>query len=124
MMKTTSNKKGMPPIRNVDELHRAMHGLKQRIRQRERNLEQAWQELPAQTIKATLGAVVPIFLQNRMASGTWKLIKGLFGLFSGKTGGQEEAGWKSSLLAGARRLGLFTLLKFVFDQLGRKKSGK
>lgn len=123
MMKTNSSN-GLPPIRNVDELHRAMHSLKQRIRQRELKLEQAWQELPQQTIKATLGAVIPIFLQNRMASGAWKLIRGLFGVVSGKAEGQEGAGWAGSLLAGARRLGLFTILKFVFDQLGRKRRGK
>jgi hypothetical protein len=116
--------KELPPIRNVEELHRAMGLVRQRIKIREQRLEKAWEELPEQTIKATLGGIIPIFLQNRMAAGAWRVIRGLFSVITGKTDGKEATGWTGSLLAGARQLGFFTMLKFFFDRFGGKTMGK
>lgn len=56
------------PIRNQDDLQRAISLLKQRIRRREEDLEKRWEQLPEAAAQTVVETAVPLFLGNRIAS--------------------------------------------------------
>ncbi len=111
------------PIHNIEsqaDLRAAIQEVKQRIAARERALEERWNKVPEESIKSTLGLVLPIFMNNRLAAGTWRVMRGAFRLLAGKTDGQ--GGFKEGLFSGARQLSIFAVLKFLYNLwTGRKK---
>lgn len=56
------------PIRNQEDLQRAVSLVKQRIRKREEDLEERWEQLPEAAAQTMIEAAVPMFLGNRLAS--------------------------------------------------------
>lgn len=109
------------PPRNHQELVQAMHRVRSRIDERESRLAELWQQLPAETAKAAVGAVVPGLLRSRVALGAFTILKSAWtAIFSGKAGG-EGADWKNILFKGAKQLGLFTLMGTVFQMIMQKK---
>ncbi len=106
-------------IHNMEDLEAMKVMLKIRIKDRERDLAERLHNLPQETIKATIGGVVPFFLRNKVAGTTWQLVRGSLGLIFGKNAG-SKTGIKESLLSSAKKLGLFTLLKTAIG-LWKKK---
>ncbi len=107
-------------IENQAALRAAIQEVKQRIAAREQALEERWNKMPEESIRATLGLVLPIFMNNRLASGAWRVMRGAFRLLAGKTDGQGE--FKEGLLSGARQLSVFAVLKFLYNLwTGRRK---
>ncbi|GAC1397332.1 MAG: hypothetical protein NVSMB63_17770 [Sediminibacterium sp.] len=101
-------------IQTQEDLNRAIRQVKQRIKKREQDLEQRWNRLPEETIKTTVGAILPVFISNRVAAVAWKLIKVLTGLLNGKTGG-KPGDWQERLRSSAKQLGFFGLLRLVLS---------
>lgn len=108
------------PPRNHQELVVAIHQAKARISEREERLAELLQQLPAETAKAAVGAVVPGLLRSRVALGAFTILKSAWtALFSSKTGAAVD--WKDTLFKGAKQLGLFTLIGTVFQMVMDKK---
>ena len=107
--------------RNHQELLEAMHQVKLRITKREDRLAELWQQLPSETAKAAVGAVVPGLLRSRVALGAFTILKSAWtAIFSSKTNG-EGVDWKNIVFKGAKELGLFTLIGTVIQMVMRKK---
>ncbi len=108
-------------INSIETLHTEMRRLKQRIKNREEMLAKRWNQLPGEAVKATAGAILPVFLGNELASGVAKLVKGAFELVKGKkTDDAPASGWKEMIAGGAKQLGFFGALKLVFSLLKGK----
>ena len=92
--------------------------VKSRIKNREIDLENRWQRLPEESVKATFSIVLPVFISNKIAGGTWQLIQGVVGLFFGSNkSGDAQSTMGDTLLAPAKKISAFTLLKLVFSWL-------
>lgn len=104
-------------ISSLADLHTEMYEVKNRLIAKEADLKKRLHQLPGEALKATVGGIVPLFLGGELASGAWKLAKGAFELIkSRKSGDQAGAGadWKTDLLGGAKKLGIFGALKLLF----------
>jgi hypothetical protein len=102
-------------INNIEDLHVEVRRVKQRIKEREVDLAERCSRLPEETVKASISAVLPAFMGNQVASGVWKLVKGVYELFSGSDNNTEGNTWKKTLASGARQVGLFGVLKLFFS---------
>lgn len=108
-------------ITSLDDLTAEMRLVKQRIQYREEELGKRWRQVPMEAVKATVGAVLPLFLGGELSVGVFKLVKGIFDLIKGKKGGGEsDPGWKENLAGAGSKLGVFTALKLLF-KLWRNK---
>jgi len=114
----SSSKQDLSYINTIEDLHALQAMVKLRIKEREKDLLERLQKLPQESIKATVGAVVPAFLNNRVAGTTWSILRGSIGLlFKKKTAGSEL---KDNIFASAKKLGLFTGLKALYKLWNRK----
>lgn len=105
-----------PRITSLEELHTEMRRVKQRINDREDGLGKRWRQVPGEAVKGVVEAVLPLFLGNELASGAWRLVKGAVELIKGKNPGDKAGGsWKDNLAGGAKKLGLFTAVKLLFN---------
>lgn len=105
-------------VTTLSNLQAEMTLVKKRIRIREIDLEKRFQRLPEESLKATMGAVFPAIINNKIADGTWQLLRGIAGLFLGSNKpNDKQFSWKEILLSPAKNLGIFTLLKLVFGWL-------
>lgn len=92
--------------------------VKDRIKNSEIDLKKRWQRLPEESVKATLSIVLPVFISNKIAGGTWQLLQSVLGLFFGSNkSGDAQTVSRDALLAPAKKVGVFTLLKLVFGWL-------
>jgi hypothetical protein len=113
-----SNKKNFSYINTIEDLHAMQTVVKLRIKEREKDLVERMQKLPQETIKATVGAVVPAFLNNRVAGTTWSILKGSLGLLFRKKGASDSL--KENVFSAAKKLGLFTALKAAYNLWSKK----
>jgi hypothetical protein len=111
---------GNAEINNLEDLHTEMRRVKQRIKEREHDLGDRWNRLPEEVVKASVSAILPAFMGNQVASGVWKLMKGVYDFFHGNTRDKTGNAWKDTLLGGAKQLGLFGVLKLLFSFWKRK----
>lgn len=102
-------------INNLDDLHAEMRRVKQRISERENDLGERWDRLPEEAVKASVAAILPAFLSNQVASGVWKLVKGVYDLFKSNENEKTANTLKDTLLGGAKQVGLFGILKLLFS---------
>lgn len=103
-------------LQNLEGLHAEIRRVKERILDREEKLVEKFAQVPGETAKSILKAVLPLFLGKELAAGAWKLLQGPFDLIAGKT---PESGkgdnWKNNIVGGAKKLGIFTALKLLFN---------
>jgi hypothetical protein len=79
--------------------------VKLRIAEREADLKDRLENLPRETIKATIGSVLPHFLNNKVASTSWQVMRGVTGfIFRKKDSGK-------TLFSSAKKWGFFTVAK-------------
>ena len=92
--------------------------VKKRVRTREIDLEERFQRLPEESLKATVGAVLPTFINNKIASGTWQLLRSVARLFFGKNKANDSYSfWTKVFLSLVKPLGILALLKLVCSWL-------
>ena len=105
-----------PRITSQKMLREEIRRVDQRIHARENDLAERWNRLPEETVKATVGAILPIFIGKGLASGIWKLVKAGVDMVKGKkSDGPGDGGLKSGMLAGASKLGIFAILKLLLN---------
>jgi hypothetical protein len=101
-------------IHNLEDLHAEMRRVKHRIKEREHDLGERWNRLPEEAVKASVSAVLPAFMGSQVASGIWKLVKGVYDLFIKSENG-EAGSTKNVLASGIKQAGLFGILKLLFS---------
>ncbi|RFM26567.1 hypothetical protein [Deminuibacter soli] len=116
----TITDKDLSGINNLDDLRAKIRSVQVDLKQQETDLAGRWKQLPQEAIKASVGSVVPFFLNNKVAGSTWKLMRTVTTMFLNKRRNDDlkETLWKST-----RQLGVFTLLKGAFSLLQKKKAG-
>ncbi len=110
-------KNNIGQIQDLEELQLKVRSLKRDIREQEKDLEERWDRLPHETIKATVGAVIPVFLDNRVASGAWKMIKEGLSFFFSR--GDKEGSWKEKIAGPVKQVGFFAALKMLYSLFKR-----
>jgi len=98
--------KDLSYIHTLEELKATKAMVKLRVEEREADLKERLESLPRETIKATVGSVVPYFLSNKVASTSWQVAKGISGLIFRR----KDASAKS-VFSSAKKWGFFTIAK-------------
>jgi hypothetical protein len=121
----TDNQSGeydLSKFNSLKDLREEIAALKVSIQQQEKELGDAVKMIPQQLVKSTTESIVPAFLNNFLANGTWKILLSavtmLFNPFSGK------AGFKKNLLGSAKKLGLMALVKGIYTAWNKKSRSK
>jgi len=118
-----SKKRQLGHINNLNDLQKEIQLVNARIKQSEKDLKARWERLPQESIKATLGSVIPFFLRNQVAGKTWTLLKSAISLFAGSKEKKVAAtDWKGFLLANAKQLGLIAALRGLAGFVKKKSS--
>lgn len=99
-------------ITSLQELQQEKIAVRQRIKEREKELEQRLQKLPAETIKTTFNSIFPFYIDNKIAGKAWSVFKNIIGFFSNNTS-ERNQDWKSAIIAPVKQLGIFALIKLV-----------
>ena len=103
-------------IQTLEDLHQEIKRVKQRIADTEIRLLGKLADVPGEAAKSVLETVLPLFLGKELASGAWKLIMGAFDLISGKsTGIDTNNGWKKNIVGGAKKIGMFSAFKLLYN---------
>jgi hypothetical protein len=113
-----SNSTDFSYIKTIEDLRAMQVMVKLRIKEREKDLAERLQKVPEETFKATVGAIVPAFLNNKVAGTTMAIVKAAIGLLFRKKSKRGDA--KDNLLSYARQLGIFSLLRAAYN-LWKKK---
>jgi hypothetical protein len=119
MIMKQKNSRDLSYIDNLEDLQAQIKSVKITVKQKEKDLEERWNRLPQETLKSTVGAVVPFFLNNTVAAKTFNIIKTAGSLFFSRSA-KEKGNIKETLFASAKQLGLFTLLRTAYN-IWRKK---
>ena len=114
-----SSKTDLSHIKTLEDLRATQAMVRFRVKEREKDLEERLHKLPRETIKATVGAVVPAFLNNKVAGTTWSILKGSLGLLFRKKGDAKD-NIKENVVSSAKQLGLFTILKTAYNLWNKK----
>jgi CRISPR/Cas system-associated exonuclease Cas4 (RecB family) len=118
-MKTTTTNKNFSHINDMKELKAEIRRLKKIVRYREIELGERIKQLPQETVKATVGSIVPAFLNNSVAGGTLGLLNTVRKLIFNRAKGKDL---KEEVIADAKRIGIIALAKGVFGLLRKKKT--
>lgn len=104
------------PVNSLASLRAEMGRVKETIAAREASLVQRANRLPAETFKAAVAAILPAVIGGGMASGLWKLGKGIFELLVKNKGEDgKESPWKDTLIGGAKKMGIVGVAKLLFS---------
>ncbi len=93
-------------INSLEDIAAAKREVRSRIKLREKELSERLDQLPEETFKATIGLVVPAFINNKIAGRSWNLVKDAVGLLSPFTTDKVSL-WKDV----AKQVGLVGLAK-------------
>lgn len=107
-------------ITGLIELQDEIRLVKSRIRNHEQDIEKRWERLPEETFKATLGLVIPAFINNRIAGGTFGILKQVAALFIGSKIGGQQSNWKDLITGSAKKIGLVAGLKFLYSLVSKR----
>jgi len=102
-------------INTLDDLQAEIKQVRKRIKAKEQDLAQRWDKLPEETLKAATGLILPAFINNKIAGGTYKLVQGILGFILPSSSSKKKDSWQDSLAAPAKQLGLFAVAKLVFN---------
>lgn len=111
------HKKDLSHIDNLQDLRAEKRLVKARLKLHEEALAKQWDKLPAETFKLAVRKVLPFYLNNKVLDTSWGLISGAVGLLGG--GAKIAAG--KEILGTAKKLGLFTAIRAVYNVLKKKK---
>jgi len=114
---TPKIKKDLSYIDNLEDLKAEKRRLRARIKSNEQALTDQWHKLPAETFKLAVRKVVPFYLNNKVVNKSWGLVSGALGLL--RASGRSDA--KKQMLGTAKKLGLFTAIRAVYNLWRKKK---
>ena len=109
--------KTMKPLPNtvatLPDLQTAIKQLKTRIKTTEVDLEKRWDSLPEESLKVAMGAVLPVFISNKIAGGTWLIARAIGSFLFGKHEDGIQPYWQTLLASSAKKWGLSAFLKLI-----------
>lgn len=110
----TTNKQNK--VQSLSDLQAEIKLVRSRIKLRETDLEKRWDKLPEESLKAAMGALLPAFINDKIASGTWQIVRAIGSfLFDKHKDGEAQPYWKELLASSAQKLGLSAILKLVLS---------
>lgn len=101
-------------IQTLDDLKAEIKRVEGNIRGMEKDLQERLNKLPQETIKSTLGAAIPIFMNQAVASKTWGLIQNAGSLLFSAPG-RRKGGIKETVFSSLKQVGLFAGLRALFS---------
>jgi hypothetical protein len=104
-------------ILSVADLQREQRLLKGQIRQQEHELRQRVQQVPGELFYAGVNAVVPTVLSGKITNSVLNTGKAFINKAFVKKDGADNKG----LVAAAKQVGLFTILKLAYRAFVSKK---
>jgi hypothetical protein len=115
---TTTNKPNT--VQSLNDLKAEIRLVKSRIKARETDLEKRWEKLPQESLKAGMGAVLPAFINDRIAGGTWQIVRAIASfLFDKHKEGEAQPYWKELLASSANKFESSAFLKVVLGFIRR-----
>ncbi len=112
-MKTNQHKN----IRSIADLQREQRKLKGAIQLQEKELRKRVQQVPGELFYAGVNAVVPTVLSGKITSSVLNTGKELIN----KAFVKKEGGDNKGLVAAAKQVGLFTILRLAYRAFVSKK---
>ncbi len=111
-------------IKSLKDLHTAVEIVQVSIAKREAVLQNKIKQLPGEILKSSLESLLPFLAGNQLLSGAFKIGKSLFSFITGSKSTEktnaEHPNWKDELAGGAKKIGLFTAFKLLY-QLWKSK---
>lgn len=104
-------------IRSVADLQREQRILKSSIKSQEQELRKRIQQVPGELFYAGVNAVVPTVLSGKITSSVLNTGKAFINKAFVKKDGADNKG----LVAAAKQVGLFTILKLAYRAFVQKK---
>ena len=114
---TKKRKKDLSHIDTLADLMQEKRALKVRLKQQEKEIEDQWKKLPAESFKLVVRKVVPFYLNNKVLDKSWGVVSALTGFMS--KGTRSTA--KKEVLGNAKKLGLFTAIRAGYNFWKNKK---
>lgn len=115
---TTTNKTNT--VQSLSDLQAEIKLVRSRVKTREADLEKRWDKLPEESLKAAMGAVLPAFINDKIAGGTWQIVRAIGSfLFDKHKDGEAQPYWKELLASSAQKFGLSAVLKLVLGFVKR-----
>ena len=108
MMMTKTN-----TVQSLTDLKAEIKLVRSRVKTREIDLEQRWDKLPEESLKAAMGAVLPAFINDKIAGGTWQIVRAIGSFIFSKDEEGKTPFWKELLASSAQKFGLSAILKLI-----------
>ena len=118
-MITTPAKKNLSDIDNIEDLKSEINALRRSVKMQEEDLAIRLNKLPHETMKATVGSVVPVVVKGLVSRSSIGIISTVLGLVLGKK--THAAGVAKSAGNVVKKLGVITLLKGTYALWKRQK---
>ncbi|MFC4231033.1 hypothetical protein ACFOW1_03970 [Parasediminibacterium paludis] len=107
-------------VQSLNDLKAEIRLVKSRIKARETDLEKRWEKFPEESLKATMGAVLPAFINDRIAGGTWQILRAIGSfLFDKHKQGEAQPYWKELLASSVNKFSLSAILKLILGFVKR-----
>ncbi len=116
----TNNKKDLSDIDNLDDLKREITSLKKSINIQEQELEERLTRLPQESMKATVGKVVPKVVGGLVTGKSIGLVTSVAGFLLGKRSFKKSAA-KAGTSVIAKGVGVFSALKGAYSLWKKRK---
>ena len=104
-------------INTVDDLKEEIERVKYRIHQHKEALENRWQHLPAETIKAAMGSVIPTSLVKNITRNLWQFVRAGIGMLILRKNSESK---KQEMKSAAGKVGIYTILGALLSRFRRK----
>lgn len=112
-------------IDSLDDLQKEIRRVKLQIEQDNIDIKQDIKLLPRETIRATVGSILPLFLKAKVADNTWGIIQTVASFLVANPFKKGNAGAASSpLLNVAKQVGFFAAVTGIKKFFARKKKDK
>jgi hypothetical protein len=106
-------------ISNMGELKAEIRKLKISVKRREADMQERLHRLPQETVKATVGSIVPLFVNNSVAGGAIRIISTLRKLFFNRRKNKEL---KHEVIDDVKKIGLIAALRGIAGLLKKRKA--
>jgi hypothetical protein len=118
----TNNNQQFLHINKTEDLQTEIQRVKQRIKEREADLQERAKKLPVEAGKVVLGTVLPFVITSKLSNTGIGVLKTAAGLFFGNPFSKnKDHTIKEELVSTAKRIGWLTAIKTGMNLLKRKK---
>ncbi len=106
-------------ISNIGDLKAEIRRLKISVKHREADMQERLHRLPQETVKATVGSIVPLFVNNSVAGGAIHLINTVRKLIFSRN---RTKTLKHEAMADVKKIGLIAAIRGLAGLLKKRKT--